>query len=94
MYILIREDATKVLGFTVWSGFGAAHSISDSFNDVAVVSFEQNEKSVSVRMFSTAEYAHSEAIRLSKIIKELHGKEIKLECMPLHVYIRQIENWG
>jgi hypothetical protein len=94
MYILIREDATKVLGFTVWSGFGNDHSISDSFNDVAVVSFEQNEKSVSIRMFSTAEYAHSEAIRLSKIIKELHGKEIKLECIPLHVYIRQIENWG
>jgi hypothetical protein len=94
MYILIHEDATKVLGFTVWSGFGNSHSISDSFNDVAVVSFEQNEKSVSIRMFSTAEYANSEAIRLSKIIKELHGKDIKLEVMPLHVYIRQIENWG
>lgn len=94
MYILIREDSTKVLGFTVWSGFGNDHSISDSFNDVAVVSFEQNEKSVSVRMFSTAEYANSEAIRLSKLIKELHEKDIKLEVMPLHVYIRQIENWG
>lgn len=94
MYILIREDATKVLGFTVWSGFGAAHSISDSFNDVSVVSFEQNEKAASIRIFSTAEYAGAEAIKISKIIKEDHGKEIKLECMPLHVYIRQIENWG
>ncbi len=94
MYILIREDSTKVLGFTVWSGFGSNQSISDSFNDVAVVSFEQNKKSVSVRMFSTADYANSEAVRLSKIIKEVHHKDIKLEVMPLHAYIRQIENWS
>lgn len=94
MYILIREDATKVLGFTVWSGFESDHSISNSFNDVAVVSFEKNEKSVSLRMFSTAEYAHAEAIRISKVIKEIHGKDIKLDVMPLNVYIRQIENWS
>lgn len=93
MYILIRDDATKVLGFTVWSGFSENSGIVESFNDVAVVSFEKNQKSVSIRMFSTPEYASTEAIRISKIIKETHGKDIKLDIMPLQVYIRQIENW-
>lgn len=93
MYILIRDDAEKVLGFTVCSGFSDNAGISDSFNDVAVASFEKNQKSATVRMFSTPEYASTEAVRISKIIKETHGKDIKLDIMPLQVYIRQIENW-
>ena len=94
MYILIRQDDTRVLGFTVWSGFGPDRSITDSFNDVAVVSFEKNEKSASVRLYSTIEYASAEAVRISKIIKEAHNKDITLECMPLYAYVRQIENWA
>lgn len=94
MYILVRDDTTKVLGFTVWTGFTQNGHIEESFNDVAVVSFEKNEKSVSLRMFSTAEYASKEAVRISKLIKEQHGKDIKLDIMPLTVYIRQIENWS
>jgi hypothetical protein len=94
MYILIREDATKVLGFTVWTGFTQNGHIEESFNDVAVTSFDKNEKAVSVRLFSTPEYASTEAVRISKIIKETHDKEIKLDSMPLHVYLRQIENWS
>lgn len=93
MYILVRDDPTKVLGFTVWSGFSENAGIVDSFNDVAVKSFEKNQKSVSIRMFSTPEYASTEAVRISKIIKETHDKDIKLDIMPLQVYIRQIENW-
>lgn len=94
MYILVHEDVTKVLGFTVWSGFEVDHGISHSFNDVAIVSFEQNKKAASIRIFSTAEYAMFEALHITKTIKEIHGKEVKLDCMPLHIYIRQIENWG
>lgn len=93
MYILIRDDATKVLGFTVWSGFSENAGIVGSFNDVAIVSFERNQKSASLRMFSTPEYASTESVRISKIIKETHGLDIKLDIMPLQVYIRQIENW-
>jgi len=94
MYILIRKDDTKVLGFTVWSGFGEEQSISGSFNDVSVVSFDNDEKSVTVRLYSTVEYATKEAIRISKIIKEVHDKDITLQCLPLFAYIRQVENWS
>jgi hypothetical protein len=93
MYILIRNDNSKVLGYTVWSGFDSDGKITQSFNDVAVRSFEQNEKSASIRMFSTKEYAFSESIRISTLIKENTGQVIELDIMPLSVYINHIERW-
>jgi hypothetical protein len=93
MYILIKKDEKKVLGYTVWSGFGDGGKINDSFNDVAIVSFESNEKSVSVRMFSTKEYAFNESKRIEKEIKEHLNIQIELDIMPLDVYINHIERW-
>lgn len=93
MYILISKNTTKVLGYTVWSGFDIDGNVSQSFNEVSIKSFEKNEKSATVRIYSTKEYAFSESIRTSAVIKENTGQVIELDIMPLSVYINHIERW-
>lgn len=93
MYILIKNDESKVLGYTVWTGFGHDASIKDSFGDVGVVSFENNEKSATVRLYSTKDYAFSESKRIAEIIKREHDVSIEFDIMPLQVYINHIERW-
>lgn len=94
MYILIQKDEETVLGHKVWCGFGYNASIESSFNDLRVLSFEKNQKSIPLIAYSTAEFALHEASRLSKIIKEAKGKDISFDIMPLYVYLNEIANWG
>lgn len=93
MYILVKNDETKVLGYTVWTGFGRDGTIKDSFGDVGIVSFKKNRKSVTVRMYSTKEYVDSEAKRISEIIKREHDVTIEFGVMPLLDYINDINRW-
>lgn len=94
MYILITKKDDAVLGHNVWCGFGYNASIESSFNDLRVLSFEKNQKSVPLIVYSTAEFALHEASRISNIIKEAKGKDISFDIMPLYVYLTQIGNWG
>lgn len=94
MYILIQKDEKTVLGHKVWCGFGYKSSIESSFNDLRVLSFEKNQKSVPMMVYSSAEFALYEASRLSKLIKEAKGKDISFDIMPLYVYLTEITNWG
>jgi len=94
MYILTKKDKEKFLGYTVWNGFDRSGGITDSFGDIAVKSFEKNEKSATVRIYSTKNYAFNESIRISKIIKENTGLDIELDIMPLDTYINHIERWS
>lgn len=94
MYILIKKNDDVVLGHNVWCGFGYNASIESSFQDVRVLSFEKNQKSVSLIVYSTAEFALREAARISDIIAKEKGKHISLDIMPLYVYLTEISNWG
>lgn len=94
MYILITKKDDAVLGHNVWCGFGCNASIESSFQDVRVLSFEKNQKSVSLIVYSTAEFALHEAARISDIIAKEKGKHIPFDIMPLYVYLTEISNWG
>lgn len=94
MYILIRADKKKVLGYTVWTGWGNQFSIDQSFGDVDIFSFESNEKEATVRLFSTKEHAFQKSVEISEKIQNMHAQIIELDIMPLDVYINHIERWG
>lgn len=94
MYILIRSDKKKVLGYTVWTGWGRQYSIDESFGDVDIFCFKNNKKETTVRLFSTKEHAFKKSVEISATIKEMHGQLIELDIIPLDVYINHIERWG
>ncbi len=93
MYILILNNPKKVIGYTVWTGFGPGGSITDSFDDVAIQNFEKNEKASTVRIFSTKDYAYAESKRISIMLNEKEDKKLELDIMPLQVYINHLERW-
>ena len=55
MYILILNNPKKVIGYTVWTGFGPGGSITDSFDDVAI----QKTKKPLLCVFSAQRIMHT-----------------------------------